>query len=84
MVRKQFTFYSSFYTAIENLKTDRERLQAYRAICQYALCGTLPNTEEMKPSATAVFSLVAPILDRARQRAKSAQKGSTLSKQEKE
>lgn len=70
MTRKQFTFYKSFYEGIENLRTNSEKLQAYRAICQYALYGQKPQPEALKPAPLAVFSMAQPILDTARKRAR--------------
>ena len=69
MKRKQFTFYESFYKAIENLPTKKEKLQAYEIICDYALYGKLPEPEDAKPSVLAVFSLCQPVFDTARKRA---------------
>lgn len=69
MRRKQFTFYESFYQSIESLPTKKEKMQAYIAICDYALYGQLPKPEEIKPSVLAVFSVCQPILDTARARA---------------
>ena len=69
MRRKQFTFHESFYQSIERLPTKKEKLQAYIAICDYALNGQLPNPEETKPSVLAVFSICQPVLDTARARA---------------
>jgi hypothetical protein len=37
MERKQFTFYRSFWESIEKLPTNKEKLQAYQLICDYAL-----------------------------------------------
>ena len=43
--RNQFTFYKSFFTTIEELKTNKEKLQAYRLICAYALYGNEPDLQ---------------------------------------
>ena len=82
MERKQFTFYRSFYESIENLRTDKEKLQAYRLISQYALYGQLPELEGIRPSALAVFSISKPILDTARRRSRDLKSGNNLSQQE--
>lgn len=84
MKRKQFTFYESFHESIQNLKTNKEKLQAYEMICEYALYGKLPELEDKKSSTLAIFSVCRPILNRARQRSSRALEKATLSKQVKE
>ena len=69
MIRKQFTFYRSFWEAIENLPTNKEKLQAYQMLCDYALNQNEPELHSKKPSAATVFQLARPILDRAHDRA---------------
>lgn len=70
MDRKQFTFYRSFWEAIENLPTNKEKLQAYQILCDYALNQKEPELRAIKPSAATVFQLAKPILERAHDRAK--------------
>ncbi len=70
MERKQFTFYRSFWEAIENLQTNKEKLQAYQMLCDYALNQNEPEIHSKKPSAATVFQIARPILDRAHDRAK--------------
>lgn len=70
MERKQFTFYRSFWEAIENLPTNKEKLQAYQMLCDYALNQNEPELRFKKPSAATVFQLAKPILERAHERAK--------------
>ena len=82
MQRKQFTFYRSFYESIQNLKTNKEKLQAYEMICKYALDGQLPENLGEKSSTLAIFSLCRPILNRSRQRAFRALQEATLAQQE--
>jgi len=82
MNRKQFTFYSSFYESIQNLKTKKEKLEAYEMICQYALYGTLPELENTKSATMAIFSVCKPILNRSRQRAFRSLQQANLSQQE--
>jgi hypothetical protein len=82
MQRKQFTFYRSFYESIQNLKTNKEKLQAYEMICKYALDGELPETETEKNSVLAIFSICRPILNRARQRSFRALQEASLAQQE--
>jgi hypothetical protein len=82
MTRKQFTFYRSFYESIERLPTNKEKLQAYKMICEYALYGNLPKEDEIKSSTLAIFSVCQPILNRARQRSLRALQEASLSQQE--
>ena len=69
MDRKQFTFYRSFWEAIENLPTNKEKLQAYQILCDYALNQNEPELRAVKPSAATVFQLAKPVLERAHERA---------------
>ena len=78
MKRKQFTFYRSFWETIENLQTNKEKLQAYQMLCDYALNQTEPDLKTKKPTAAVVFQISRPILDRALSRAKSAMTEITL------
>ena len=82
MQRKQFTFYRSFYESIQNLKTTKEKLQAYDMICRYALDGELPDKKEAKSTILAIFTVCQPILNRSRQRAFRALQEATLAQQE--
>ena len=69
MKRKQFTFYLSFFENIESLQTNKEKLQAYQLLCDYALNHTEPDLSDKKPCAAAVFRAVRPVLDAAHRRA---------------
>ena len=51
--RSQFTFYASYFEAVEQLPKARQ-LEAYRLITDYALHGTLP--EEISPRVGALFA----------------------------
>ena len=82
MTRKQFTFYRSFYECIQNLRTDKEKLQAYQAICQYALYGQLQLAEDIRPAVSAVFCISQPILDCGRRRSHDHISANNLSQQE--
>ena len=84
MPRNQFTFYRSFFDSIEKLRTNAEKLQAYRAICQYALYEKPPEPEAIKASAQAVFYIAQPILDTARKRSRTIMTDNNLSQQDKE
>ena len=72
MERNQFTFYRSFWESIENLPTNKEKLQAYQILCAYALNKTQPDLSAVKPSVSAVFRIAMPILEAAHNRAEHA------------
>ena len=72
MPRNQFTFYKSFYESIENLQTNKEKLQAYQILCRYALDKTEPDLDSVKPCAAMVFRIAQPILDTAHRRSQCA------------
>lgn len=71
MLRSQFTFYRSYWEAIENLPK-KDRLLAYEAVADYALNGTEP---QLKGTAATAFILIRPTLDTARKRAKAGKQG---------
>lgn len=79
MVRKQFTFYRSFWETIENLPTNKEKLQAYQILCDYALNQNEPRLSAVKPCAATVFQIAKPILERAHQRAEKLMTENNLS-----
>ena len=60
MKRDSFLFYRSFYEAIKGLPRDIQ-LEVYTAIMEYAIYGNL--SEDMKPFASSVFTLVKPVID---------------------
>ncbi len=64
--RTQFTFFASYFTAIEHLPKSR-RYEALRAVICYALEGALP--EDLAPSAQAVFDAIRPNLESGRVKA---------------
>jgi hypothetical protein len=66
------------------MSSQKERLQAYETICAYALYGKLPDTEEIKPSVLAVFSIAKPVLNAGRKRSSRILSRDRLSSQEKE
>ena len=71
MQRNQFTFYRSFWEAIDQLPTNKEKLQAFQMLCDYALNQKEPDLGSVKPSAATVFHIAKPILERAHKRAES-------------
>ena len=64
--RGQFTFYASFFAAVERLPKSR-RYEALSAIIRYGLDGEEPG--ELKGAVGSVFTLVRPNLDNARVKA---------------
>ena len=76
MERGQFTFYRSFWDALQTLPK-KERLAAYEAICDYALNG---NEQTLTGSAATIFILTRPTLDSGRRKAASGKQGGEKSK----
>ena len=64
--RGQFTFYASYFAAVEDLPKSR-RYEALSAIIRYGLDGVEP--EGMKGSPASIFAAVRPNLDSARVKA---------------
>lgn len=71
MERGQFTFFRSYWEALQTLPK-KERLAAYEAICDYALNG---NEQEISGSAATAFILIKPTLDSGRKKAASGKHG---------
>ena len=63
MDRGQFTFYASFFRAIQRIRKAADRAAAYDAICAYALSGVEPDMEKLPDSCAIVFDLIRPNLD---------------------
>ncbi len=63
--RKQFTFYRSYFEAIQDLG-QRDQTAVLMAVCAYALDGTEPT---LSGSASAVFKVIRPTLDAGRRKA---------------
>ena len=59
-MHESFVFYESFYDALSDLP-DEMRVQAYDAICRYALYGEEPDCSGIIKT---VFKLVRPQIDR--------------------
>lgn len=70
--REQFTFFRSYYDAIEVL-SKKDRADIIIAVCGYGLYGTEP--EKMSPTATAAFRLIRPVIDAGIRKAESGAKG---------
>ena len=71
MERAQFTFYRSYYEAIQNLPK-REQTAVLLAVCAYALDNQEPK---LSGTANAIFTLIRPTLDTGRRKALSGKKG---------
>lgn len=76
--RGQFTFYHSFFEAVDSLPKSRQ-LEAYRAIVRYALFGVEPR---LSGSANSVFSAVRPVLEASRIKAEARLKKQTAGESE--
>ncbi len=64
-MRKQFTFYHSFYDAIKALPKE-DQADLFLAICAYALDDETPQLQGMVDVA---FTLIKPVLDTGRRKA---------------
>ena len=78
-MRNQFTFYRSFWECAEKLPTNKEKLEFFQMLCQYALDETEPDLSSKKPSAATVFCAIKPTLERAHRRSKAIRTENTLS-----
>ena len=68
--RKQFTFYRSFFEAVQTISSKQRRAEVYDALCRYALDGTEPDWENMNPIQKNTMLLVIPVLRSAWEKAK--------------
>lgn len=75
--RGQFTFYRSFWEAVQSLPK-KDRLPVLEAIISYALDGVQPSA--LTQSQSAFFLLVKPNLDASRKKAASGKQGGSKSK----
>lgn len=78
-MRKQFTFYGSFYEAVSVIKDPEVRLQAYDAICSYALTGEDPDIDALADAAAIAFIMAKPNLDASKQKAEAGKRGGNAS-----
>jgi hypothetical protein len=78
-MRKQFTFYRSFYEALSIIQDKAERADAMDAICRYALDGVPPELSQLSESGRIAMVLIRPVLDTAARRAESGKKGGLAS-----
>ena len=70
--RNQFTFYRSFWEALQD-QQEADRLLILEAIIRYALDGSIP--QGLENNAASFFKLCKPTLDAARKKAESGKKG---------
>ncbi len=70
MQRKQFTFYRSFWETAKNLPTNKDKLQFFEMLCDYALDEIEPDLNTKKSSASTGFRAIKPTLERAHRRSK--------------
>lgn len=75
--RNQFTFYASYYDAIQHLKK-QDQLAVIMAICAYALDGTEPK---LTGAAASAFILIKPTLDASKRKAESGKRGGSAKRE---
>lgn len=75
--RQQFTFYRSYYDAIQELPKE-EQASIVLAVCAYAIYETEP--QGLTPAASMAFKLIRPTLDSGRKKAESGKKGGSKPK----
>lgn len=75
-MRKQFTFYSSFWEAVQ---PQPEHIQNafFRAVIQYALYEKEPNAADTDPTVLAMFGLTRPTLDSSLKKSKKSNRDSS-------
>ena len=83
-MRKQFTFYASFWEAVKRIKDPVAKAEAYDVICEYALTGTEPDIDSLSDAAAIAFTMAKPNLDSSRQKAEAGTRGGNRSKAEAE
>ena len=70
--RGQFTFYASFFDAIELRPKKADRADAYAAVANYALNGIEPDMDALPWSVALVFRQARPTLEAGRKKAAGA------------
>jgi hypothetical protein len=83
-MRKQFTFYASFWEAVKRIKDPVAKAEAYDVICEYALTGAEPDIDSLSDAAAIAFTMAKPNLDSSRQKAEAGTRGGNRSKAEAE
>lgn len=75
--RQQFTFYRSYYDAIQEIPKE-EQAAIVLAVCAYAIYEEEP--QGLSPAASMAFKLIRPTLDSGRKKAESGKKGGSKPK----
>lgn len=82
--RNQFTFYASFLDAARQIKSQRQRLRYFEAICGFGIYGTVPELEQLPESARVAFINALPNLEISRKRARAGCEGGKRSRKKKD
>lgn len=69
MERTQFTFYASFYDAIQRIRDEKQRAMAYDILCAYALRGLEPDLDALPDAVAIAFINARPNLEASRRKA---------------
>ena len=69
-MRKQFTFYRSFWECAEKFQTNKEKLEFFEILCKYALYEIEPDLTTKKPAVAMAFCAIRPTLERAHKQSK--------------
>ena len=78
--RKQFTFYRSFFEAVQTIQSKSRRAEIYDTLCRYALDGIEPDWDNMNPIQKNTMLLVIPVLRSAWEKAKNGMAGGSKPK----
>lgn len=82
MERAYFTFFKSFYDAINMLTDKAVQADAYRVLCEYALTGEEPDLSGVSDVVAAIFVMARPNIDTSRKKAESGKAGGKASQSE--
>lgn len=75
MERAYFTFFKSFFDAINMLTDKAVQADAYRVLCEYALTGEEPDLSGVSDVVAAIFVMARPNIDTSRKKAESGKAG---------
>jgi len=84
MDRKQFTFYESFASALNRIKSKAARCDAYDAICNFALYGREPDLDSLPDAAAIAFELIRPTLMASKRKAENGKRGGSAEANDKQ
>lgn len=73
-LRGQFTFYRSFYEAMQDIEDPNRRADTYDMVCAYALNNDMPDFADLLPIQRNTLRLIFPVLDAARKKAEGGMK----------